>query len=112
MDNLQPGDFLTTAVVSIFQETFIMVSSRLLQAGIIIAAFLSMVTAFQVLSFSVIYVVTDIFFRNGVYMNESWQTIMVYLVLFMVALVILRKSGDIAEAISNKSQFIPLQRST
>jgi hypothetical protein len=105
VDNLQARHFLTTAVGSIFQKTFIMVSSRLLQAGIVIAAFFIMVSVFQALAVSLIFFFVAIFNNHGNIPGEYYQTMIMYAILFLAALFIVRKSTDIATWMSNKSSM-------
>lgn len=83
-----------------------MVSSRLLQAGIVIAAFLMMVTAFQASVIWLLYFFSEIFLKNtrdtGSFLLQSFLT---YITLFLLSMLVLRKSANIADWLGEKAPF-------
>lgn len=81
-----------------------MANSRLVQAGIIIAAFFILVTAFQTFVISFFFIAAEVFGKNSsTGLDFSIRTTLIYFVLFLVALFIQKKSADIAEWIGRRS---------
>lgn len=80
-----------------------MPNTRLLQAGIVIASFFILVTAFQTFAISFIFFAFEVFTKDGGQLDFTIQTILIYFLLFLVALFIQKKSGEIAEWIGDRS---------